>query len=84
MTERVGAAEAAHRSWAERVRVWAAELKALPGLIAAGIDSIEHGTGLTDDLVVAVAERGIAVVPTLINIDNFPSIAAAGAEKFPV
>src|SRR5215475_10342816 len=45
---------------------------ALPGLIAAGVDSIEHGTGLTDDVIDAVAEAGIAVVPTLINTDNFP------------
>ena len=29
-------------------------------------------------------ERGIAVVPTLINIDNIPGIAAGAAEKFPV
>lgn len=56
---------------------------ALPGLIRAGLDSIEHGTGLTDDLLDEVARRGIAVVPTLINIDTFPGIAAAGAEKFP-
>ncbi len=56
---------------------------ALPGLIAAGIDSIEHGTGLTADLLGEVAARGIAVVPTLINIDNFPSIAAQGESKFP-
>jgi imidazolonepropionase-like amidohydrolase len=56
---------------------------ALPGLIAAGIDSIEHGTGLTDDLIAAAKEAGSAVVPTLINIDNFPQIALAGAEKFP-
>lgn len=56
---------------------------ALPGLIAAGLDSIEHGTGLTDDLLDAVARQAIAVVPTLINIDNFPDIAAAGAAKFP-
>jgi imidazolonepropionase-like amidohydrolase len=56
---------------------------ALPGLIAAGIDSIEHGTGLTDDLVDAAKRAGCAVVPTLINIDNFPQIALAGAEKFP-
>ena len=56
---------------------------ALPGLIAAGIDSIEHGTGLTDDLIAAAAASGAAVVPTLVNIDNFPSIALAGAEKFP-
>lgn len=57
---------------------------ALPGLIAAGIDSIEHGTGLTSDLLGEVAHRGIAVVPTLINIDNFPGIAAQGEAKFPV
>ena len=43
---------------------------ALPGLIAAGIDSIEHGTGLTDDLIAAAKTAGSAVVPTLINIDN--------------
>jgi imidazolonepropionase-like amidohydrolase len=57
---------------------------ALPGLIAAGVDSIEHGTGLTDDLLDTVVARGIAVVPTLINIDNFPGIAQQGEQKFPV
>ena len=56
---------------------------ALPGLIRAGLDSIEHGTGITDDLLDEVARRGIAVVPTLVNIDTFPRIAASGAEKFP-
>ncbi len=56
---------------------------ALPGLIDAGVDSIEHGTGLTDDLLDAVAGRGIAVVPTLINVDTFPDIARSGAAKFP-
>jgi imidazolonepropionase-like amidohydrolase len=57
---------------------------ALTGLIAAGIDSIEHGTGLTDEHIAAAASSGAVVVPTLINIDNNPSIAAAAAEKFPV
>jgi imidazolonepropionase-like amidohydrolase len=57
---------------------------ALPGLINAGIDSIEHGTGLTDDLLDEVARRHIAVVPTLINIDNNPSIADQAEAKFPV
>jgi imidazolonepropionase-like amidohydrolase len=56
---------------------------ALPGLIAAGIDSIEHGTGLTDELIAAARRARCAVVPTLINIDNFPQIALAGADKFP-
>lgn len=56
---------------------------ALPGLIAAGVDSIEHGTGLTDDLIDAARRAGCAVVPTLINIDNFPQIALGGAARFP-
>ena len=56
---------------------------ALPGLIAAGIDSIEHGTGLTDDLITAAQAAGCVVVPTLINIDTFPQIALSGAEKYP-
>jgi imidazolonepropionase-like amidohydrolase len=56
---------------------------ALPGLIAAGIDSIEHGTGLTDDLIAKALAAGSAVVPTLINIDNFPQIALAGAARYP-
>ncbi len=56
---------------------------ALPGLIAAGIDSIEHGTGLTEDLIDAAQAAGCAVVPTLINIDNFPQIALAGSARFP-
>jgi imidazolonepropionase-like amidohydrolase len=56
---------------------------ALRGLVAAGIDSIEHGTGLDDDLLPDVVARGIAVVPTLINIDNFPSIAAEAHAKYP-
>ncbi|MCI4676552.1 metal-dependent hydrolase family protein [Candidatus Mycolicibacterium alkanivorans] len=55
---------------------------ALPGLIAAGIDCIEHGTGLTDDTVAMMVEHGTALVPTLINVDNFPGFADA-ASKFP-
>jgi imidazolonepropionase-like amidohydrolase len=57
---------------------------ALPGLITAGLDSIEHGSGLTEDLLDEVVRRQIAVVPTLINIDNLPSIAAHAEPKFPL
>jgi imidazolonepropionase-like amidohydrolase len=57
---------------------------ALFGLIAAGIDSIEHGCGLTDELIAAAAIKGIPVVPTLVNIDTLPSIAASADEKYPL
>ncbi len=55
---------------------------ALPGLINAGIDCIEHGTGITDDVITLMLEHGTALVPTLINIENFPGIADAAA-KYP-
>ena len=55
----------------------------LPGLIEAGIDCIEHGTGLSTELVEAMAARGTALVPTVMQIEKFPQYAAAGREKFP-
>ena len=55
----------------------------LPGLIEAGIDCIEHGTGLDQSLVGVMAERGIALVPTVMQLDKFPEYAEAGAAKFP-
>lgn len=54
----------------------------LLNLIEAGIDCVEHGTGLTDETVAAMVEHGTALVPTLINIETFPGIAA-GAGKYP-
>ena len=58
--------------------------QALPGLVAAGLDSIEHGCGLTEDLLDEVSRRGIAVVPTLINVDTFATLADQAGDKFPV
>jgi len=55
----------------------------LPDLAAAGIDCVEHATGLTDDTIALFAERGIAIVPTLVNIATFPTIAAGAEERFP-
>ena len=55
---------------------------ALLGLINAGIDCIEHGTGLTDDTIELMVEQGTALVPTLINTENFPGIADA-ATRYP-
>jgi imidazolonepropionase-like amidohydrolase len=55
---------------------------ALPGLLAAGIDSIEHGTGLTEETIATMARMGIPLIPTMINIENFPGFADA-ATRFP-
>jgi len=55
----------------------------LPGLISAGIDCIEHGTGLTEELVEEMAARHIALVPTVLQLNNFPDYADAAGAKFP-
>jgi len=55
----------------------------LPDLVTAGIDCIEHATGLDEGTVPQLAERGVAVVPTLVNIATFPEIAAGAEGKFP-
>ena len=77
------AVDRAHAAGA-RVAVHVFSEEALPDLIAAGVDSVEHGTGLTEDLVAALAASGAALVPTLINIDNFPGIADSARAKFPI
>ncbi|MEU1216269.1 amidohydrolase family protein [Streptomyces sp. NPDC005791] len=56
---------------------------ALRDLVEAGIDCIEHATGLTEDTVPLFAERGVAIVPTLVNIATFPALAAGGEARFP-
>jgi imidazolonepropionase-like amidohydrolase len=76
------AIDAAHANGA-RVTAHVFGEDALPGLIRSGIDCIEHGTGLTDDIIGLMVEYGTALVPTLINVENFPGIAAA-AGKYPV
>jgi imidazolonepropionase-like amidohydrolase len=66
-----------------RVAVHVFGEEALPDLVAAGVDSIEHGTGISGDVLADIVSAGIAVVPTLVNIENFPSFADK-ATKFPV
>lgn len=75
------AIDAAHAEGA-RVTAHVFGEDALPGLIGAGIDCIEHGTGITEEIIPLMLEHGTALVPTLINIENFPGIAD-GAAKYP-
>jgi imidazolonepropionase-like amidohydrolase len=55
----------------------------LRDLVEAGIDCVEHATGLTEDLIPLFAERGVAIVPTLVNIATFPDLAAGGEQRYP-
>lgn len=58
--------------------------EALPGLLGAGVDCLEHGTGLDDAQITEVARRGIAVTPTLMQVGQFESIAARADARYPV
>lgn len=71
----------AHRLGA-RVAVHAFGEEAAAQAIEAGVDSIEHATGLTGDMLDAARQRGLAIVPTLVNIDQFHGIAALAESKY--
>ncbi len=73
---------AAHEAGA-RVTAHCFSESSLADLVEAGIDCVEHATGLTDETVPLFAQRGVAVVPTLVNIATFPTIAASAEAKFP-
>lgn len=72
----------AHRLGA-RVTAHCFAENSLRDLVEAGIDCVEHATGLTEDLVPLFASRGVAIVPTLVNIATFPKLADGGESKFP-
>ncbi|MCM0675053.1 amidohydrolase family protein [Micromonospora phytophila] len=52
-------------------------------MVRAGVDSVEHGTGLSLDLVDEMARRGTALIPTMINIRTFGGIAEQARARFP-
>ncbi|MET8676233.1 amidohydrolase family protein [Streptomyces sp. NPDC004647] len=81
-----GAVEAAiaeaHRLGA-RVTAHCFAEESLTDLVEAGIDCIEHATGLTEETIPLFAERGVAIVPTLVNIATFPRLAVGGEARYP-
>ena len=53
-------------------------------MVEAGVDSVEHGCGLSLDLIDRMAVQGIALVPTMLNIETqFESIVAQAEAKYP-
>ena len=55
----------------------------LDDMLDAGIDCIEHATGLLPRHMPRFVEQRVPIVPTLINIATFPDIAARAEPKFP-
>ena len=52
-------------------------------LLEAGIDCIEHGTGLSERHLDEMAARRVALVPTVLQTAKFPEFSEAGRDKFP-
>jgi imidazolonepropionase-like amidohydrolase len=55
----------------------------LDDMLDAGIDCIEHATGLLPRHIPRFVEQGVPIVPTLVNIATFPDIASRAESKFP-
>jgi imidazolonepropionase-like amidohydrolase len=76
------AIEAAHANGA-KVTAHCFGRDVLQGLLDAGIDCIEHGTGLSVAQVEQMAAGGVALVPTVQQTGKFPEFADAGRDRFP-
>lgn len=76
------AIQAAHDEGA-RVTAHCFAEETLDQMLDAGIDCIEHATGLLPRHLPRFAEQGVPIVPTLVNIATFPDIAARARPKFP-
>ena len=77
------AVDAAHAAGA-KVAVHTFSEAAVAAVVRAGVDSVEHGTGLSTELIDQMARQGTALIPTMINIATFDDIAAVADPKFPV
>lgn len=61
-----------------RVTVHAESSESIRNAVAAGVDSIEHGTHLTDDVIGLLAETGTTLVPTISTVYRRVADADAG------
>lgn len=77
-----GAVAAAHAAGV-RMTAHTFSEEAVAVLVRAGIDCLEHGTGLSADLVDELARRGTALVPTMLEVATFGAIAGRAEARFP-
>ncbi|GCE75087.1 amidohydrolase family protein [Cellulomonas biazotea] len=76
------AVDAAHAAGA-RVTAHTFATESLDDLLDAGVDCLEHATGATPEHVERIAAAGIPVTATLLQVAQFPAIAAQGEERYP-
>lgn len=81
--EQVRAGVAAAHARGARVTVHTFETETSRQMLDAGVDCIEHGTGMTPTQIEQAAAAGIPVVPTLLQIARFDAIADQGQRKYP-
>jgi len=79
LTAAVGAAHAA----GARLTVHAFGEDVMADVLAAGVDCIEHGIGMSDDDLAVAAAQGTALVPTRVQIANFEQFARRGETRYP-
>lgn len=74
---------AAHEAGA-RVVVHCFSHKAIDDLLEAGVDDIEHGSGMDADQLAEATARGVFVTPTMRQIELFSEFADQAGQKYPV
>ena len=77
------AVAAAHENGA-RVTVHTFDRVTSEQLLEAGVDGIEHGTGMDADQIAEAAARGVPVTTTLQQVATFDAIADQAGAKYPV
>ncbi|MCR6647022.1 MAG: amidohydrolase family protein [Cellulomonas sp.] len=76
------AVAAAHDAGA-RVTAHTFATESIDPLLEAGIDCLEHATGATPAQIERIAERGIPVTATLLQVAQFGAIADQGESRYP-
>jgi imidazolonepropionase-like amidohydrolase len=79
----VAAAIATAHALGAKVTAHCFSTASLSPLLDAGIDCIEHGTGLQEHHLDRMSEHGVALVPTVQQTDKFPEYVAAAQARFP-
>ncbi len=82
-TTTLSAAVAAAHAAGARVAAHLFAEESVAAMVRAGVDSVEHGTGLAEADIDEMARRRTALVPTLMNVGTFGDIADQAEAKFP-